>query len=183
MEEFLTQIWPNWQEYSWAPLVLYLFVILAAALKSPTGNSNPVYVFIYRLINYIAMNIGRAKNADDVNTKTGNKTLLVLLLAIPLFASGCALKTMEPHEQGVAITQELTEAYYVLEQQYFYLPHDTQTQVAPYLDKYRLTLVLLRDCAAVWYDSKIKPPQFDTLLNSVSQIAKDINLLIEPKMG
>lgn len=182
MEGLLTQIWPNWQEYSWAPLVLYLFVILAAMLKAPTGNSNPIYVLIYRLINYIAMNVGKAKNADDIKTKTNTKTLLVLLLAIPLFASGCALKTMEPHEQGIAVAQELTEAYYILEQQYFYLPHDTQMQVAPYLDKYRVTLVLLRDCASIWYNSKIKPPQFDTLLNSVSQIAKDINTLIERKI-
>lgn len=193
MEEFLTAIWPGWEEYAIVPLILYGITVLATVLKTPKEDANPIYVIAYRVISFIAMNIGDAKNADDVaagrtlnynSTKKcdTNKTLLVLVMAASLFATGCALKNLEPHEQGIAIAQELTEAYYILEEQYFDLPQETQEQVAPLLNTYRKTLVLLRDSASLWYKTQTKPVDFDELSNSIAYLINDIKVLIEAKI-
>lgn len=186
MEEFLTAIWPNWQDYAIVPIILYAITVIATKLKTPAEGSNKVYVFVYHLINLIAMNIGDAKNADDVaanNTKkcNTNNTLLVLVMAASLFAGGCALKNLEPHEQGIAVAQELTETYYALEDAYFTLPESTQEKVAPVLNKCRDSIVLLRDSASLWYRTKEKPTDFDELANTVSNLISDIYTLIAGK--
>lgn len=189
MEEFLTAIWPEWREYAIVPVVLYAITILATKLKTPSENANPLWVITYRIISFIAMNIGDAKNADDVaagrtlnynNVKcdTKNKTVLVLVVAASIMASGCALKNMPPHEQGIAIAQELTETYYILEEQYLELPKETQVKVAPLLNKYRYTLVLLRDSASIWYRTKIKPTDFEKLAETITNLITNIKMLI-----
>lgn len=187
MEEFLTAVWPNWQDYAIVPIILYAITIIAAKLKTPAEGSNKVYVFVYHLINFIAMNIGDAKNADDVaaNRKLEFKpkdTLLVVIMSAAVMASGCALKNLEPHEQGIAVAQELTETYYILEEQYFDLPSEVQEQVAPLLNTYRKTLVLLRDSASLWYKTKAKPIEFDELSNSIAYLINDIKVLIMAKI-
>lgn len=188
MEDFLTAIWPEWREYSIVPLILYGITILATVIKTPKEGANPLYVIIYRIIGFIAMNIGDAKNADDVaagrslNYDKKNKTLLVLIMTGSLLTTGCALKELEPHEKGIAIAQELTETYYVLEEQYFKLSSDTQKQVAPMLDKYRLSLVLLRDAASTWYKTKTEPVEFNALVKQINQLVIDTKYLVGHKI-
>lgn len=104
--------------------------------------------------------------------------MLVLLTFSLLSVSGCALKGLETHEQGIAVTQELTETYYAMEDQYFKLPEKIQDEVAPLLDNYRHTLVLLRDSASLWYKNKAKPIEFDVLVQDITNIINDIKVII-----
>ena len=67
MEEFITEIFG-----SYAGLVLSIMGVCAAIatlLPAPAEDSNIVYKGLYKVLNFIAMNIGKAKNADDAQTK------------------------------------------------------------------------------------------------------------------
>lgn len=52
----------------YAPLVLALFGVcaaVAALLPAPGETSGTAYRIAYRLLNWLGMNVGKAKNADD----------------------------------------------------------------------------------------------------------------------
>ena len=53
---------------SYAGLVLSLMGVcaaVAALLPAPSEQSGTVYRVLYRLLNLLAVNVGRARNADD----------------------------------------------------------------------------------------------------------------------
>lgn len=53
---------------SYAGLVLSLMGVCAAVcalLPAPAEDSSTVYKVVYKVLNWIAMNIGKAENADD----------------------------------------------------------------------------------------------------------------------
>lgn len=173
------------EQYISSPLVVALIVIaitwLPTFLPVPTETSNSFYVFIYKVLNAIAANVGKAKNAATPSqaTKTDStKTLLVLLTIGALSLGGCAFKSLEPHEQGIAVAEELTNVYFALEEQYQDLPADTQEQVAPLLNKYKRALILLRDGASMWYKTHEQPVDFDMLSDSIGQLIIDIKAII-----
>lgn len=63
MEEIISEIFG-----SYAGLVLSLMGVcaaVAALLPAPSADSNVVYKAVYKVLNWLAMNIGKAKNADD----------------------------------------------------------------------------------------------------------------------
>ena len=63
MEEMITELFG-----SYAGLVLAIIGVCAAVsalLPAPTEDSNVVYRWVYKVLNWLAMNIGKAKNADD----------------------------------------------------------------------------------------------------------------------
>ncbi|HJD97259.1 hypothetical protein [Mailhella massiliensis] len=63
MEEIITEICG-----SYAGLVLSLMGVCAAVsalLPAPSAGSGVVYRTAYKLLNLLAVNVGRAKNADD----------------------------------------------------------------------------------------------------------------------
>ena len=70
MEELITDLFGTY-----AGLVLSIMGVcaaVAALLPAPTEDSNVVYKAVYKVLNWLAMNIGKAKNADDVaQNKTG----------------------------------------------------------------------------------------------------------------
>ena len=43
--------------------------LICAFLPAPTNESSALYRVAYKLLNWCAMNIGKAKNADDVAAK------------------------------------------------------------------------------------------------------------------
>lgn len=64
MEEIITELFG-----SYAGLVLSVMGVcaaVAALLPAPTEDSNVVYKAVYKVLNWLAMNIGKARNADDV---------------------------------------------------------------------------------------------------------------------
>ena len=63
MEQFVNDVFG-----SYAGLILTLMGVCAAVcalLPAPTETSNTFYKAIYKVLNWIAMNIGKATNADD----------------------------------------------------------------------------------------------------------------------
>lgn len=63
MEELISELFG-----SYAGLVLAIIGVCAAIsalLPAPTEDSNVVYKSVYKVLNWLAMNIGKAKNADD----------------------------------------------------------------------------------------------------------------------
>lgn len=63
MEQFINDMFG-----SYAGLVLSLMGVCAAVcalLPAPTESSGYVYRVVYKILNWIAMNIGKAENADD----------------------------------------------------------------------------------------------------------------------
>lgn len=63
MEEIISELFG-----SYAGLVLAIIGVCAAVsalLPAPTEDSNVVYRWVYKVLNWLAMNIGKAKNADD----------------------------------------------------------------------------------------------------------------------
>lgn len=170
------------------PTLLAIGVIcimwLPTILPVPTETSNKFYKFIHHILNNIAANVGKAKNAQvsskssESTSKTSKDIMLVLLSFSILTLSGCALKDLKPHEQGIAIAEELTETYFALEEQYSELSEPLQCKLAPMLDKYRESLVLLRDSASLWYKSKETPNDFVNILTNVNNILNDIRTVI-----
>ena len=64
MEELITDLFG-----SYAGLVLSLMGVcaaVAALLPAPDEDSNVVYRVLYKALNVLAANVGKAKNADDV---------------------------------------------------------------------------------------------------------------------
>lgn len=63
MEELISELFG-----SYAGLVLAIMGVcaaVAALLPAPTEDSTVVYRWVYKVLNWLAMNIGKAKNADD----------------------------------------------------------------------------------------------------------------------
>lgn len=63
MEEIISELFG-----SYAGLVLAIMGVCAAVsalLPAPTEDSNVVYKAVYKVLNWLGANIGKAKNADD----------------------------------------------------------------------------------------------------------------------
>lgn len=63
MEELISELFG-----SYAGIVLAIIGVCAAVsalLPAPTEDSNVVYRWVYKVLNWLAMNVGKAKNADD----------------------------------------------------------------------------------------------------------------------
>ena len=63
MEELITELFG-----SYAALVLSVMGVcaaVAALLPAPAADGNVVYRAVYKVLNWLAMNVGKARNADD----------------------------------------------------------------------------------------------------------------------
>lgn len=46
--------------------IIGCFAALAALLPAPAVDGSKIYRAFYKVVNWLALNVGRAKNADDV---------------------------------------------------------------------------------------------------------------------
>lgn len=52
-----------------ASAIVAICSVLSTLLSAPDASANSVYKFLYALVNMLAFNVGKAKNADDVAQK------------------------------------------------------------------------------------------------------------------
>lgn len=50
---------------AWITAVVTICAAVTVVLPPPTENSNVVYRTVYRVIQWVALNLGKAKNAQD----------------------------------------------------------------------------------------------------------------------
>ena len=67
MEEIINQIFGSWSGVVCA--VVALCAAIAVTLPAPNEASNIVYKCLYKALNWLAMNWGKAANHDDVEAK------------------------------------------------------------------------------------------------------------------
>lgn len=81
MEELVAQIVQFLSELGggWAVAVAFVCALCAAVaivLPAPEPDANGLWRFVYRLINVLAGNVGRAKNFDDALKRIEKEDLL-----------------------------------------------------------------------------------------------------------
>ena len=69
--EVLSQLFVSVLGEYWGAVIISLLctisAIAAAFMSAPTETSGTFYKLIYRFVNALAVNVGKAKNADDVS--------------------------------------------------------------------------------------------------------------------
>ena len=63
MEELINELFGTYAELVFA--VMGVCAAVAALLPAPSEGSGTLYRVLYRVLNMLAVNVGRAKNADD----------------------------------------------------------------------------------------------------------------------
>lgn len=67
MEEFINDVFGSWAGVVCA--VVALCAACAVMLPAPTEKSGVIYRVVYKALNWLAMNWGKAANADDTAQK------------------------------------------------------------------------------------------------------------------
>ena len=65
ISQFFTTIFGDYWGVVSLSIIVSVCAILAAFMKAPDENSGVIYKCIYKVINWFAANVGKAKNADD----------------------------------------------------------------------------------------------------------------------
>jgi len=129
----------------------------------------------------------KAKTTIKPVTVKGAKTLLLLALLLPVLAvsSGCALKGMQPHEQAMAVGEELRITYVALHQEYEQLHAALpdarpmlEADVAPLLDKAKLAVIALREGAGAYARTQTEPGDWLALKTNAMRLLGDAAALL-----
>ena len=189
MEHLIAWLSAKWLSANWW-LVLTTAVTVACAIAKATPNEtdNRIVAVLLRVVDILAMSTGKTKYTGDRlgSGKVGfiNPLALIplaVLSGVLLFGSGCALKTLSPEDQAIAVTDELTTAYMSVRGEYLdlrnELPPDKaewlKDNVAPILDEGRDALVIVREATATWKAYKVRPDNFDELVARVRRLVSD----------
>lgn len=122
-----------------------------------------------------------------IKAAKGPKLLLLVALLLPVLSvtSGCALKGMQPHEQAMAVGEELRITYVALHQEYEQLhaalPDARPTleaDVAPLLDKAKLAVIVLREGAGTYARTKTAPGDWLTMKTNAMRLLGDAAALL-----
>lgn len=130
----------------------------------------------------------RAKTAiRPVRTKDA-KVLLLFALLLPVLSvtTGCALKNMQPHEQAMAVGEELRITYVALHHEYLQL-HEAlpdarptlEADVAPLLDDGKRAVVALREAATLWARTQQQPGDWLALKTNAMRLLGDAAALLQ----
>ena len=114
--------------------------------------------------------------------------LLSLGLACLLCLSGCALRGLEKHEQALIVSDQVSEAYLTLRENYISLyeafPEHRQElrfEVAPKLAAAGAAIIALREAALAWATVKEKPgswpESFDAAVRAVASASEAIDTI------
>lgn len=133
-------------------------------------------------IGILAATIGGLWSKLKGKDKSG---LILPALCLVLVLPGCALKGLEGHEQAMVITDELTDAYVTMRENYLQLHEafpdrrqDLEEKVAPRLDAARHALIALREIATAWATVKTQPDgwdaAFDAAVRSVAEASETL---------
>ncbi|WP_018125704.1 hypothetical protein [Desulfovibrio oxyclinae] len=150
-------------------------------LDVQAGELEKILTLLAAVATTVGTIYGRIKARDKVVAGKPDKTGLgVVLLIVTLgpALSGCALKNLPPHEQAVAVTDEITTAFESVDTQYRQLlpqvEPDTRkqlkTDVAPLLNRTKTVLVLLRNATDTWRYSRTRPGDWPALLDKARSL-------------
>ena len=110
--------------------------------------------------------------------------LLSLGLACLLCLSGCALRGLEKHEQALIVSDQVSEAYLTLRENYISLYEafpELRFEVAPKLDAAGAAIIALREAALAWATVKEKPgswpESFDAAVRAVASASEAIDTI------
>lgn len=129
----------------------------------------------------------KAKASIKPVSVPGAKYLLLFALLLPVLAvtTGCALKGLQPHEQAMAVGEELRITYVALHQEYEQLhaalPGARPTleeKVAPLLDKAKLAVIALREGAGTYARTKTAPGDWLALKTNAMRLLGDTAALL-----
>lgn len=129
----------------------------------------------------------KAKTSIKPVSVPGAKPLLLFALLLPVLAVtiGCALKGLQPHEQAMAVGEELRITYVALYQEYEQLhaalPDARPTleeKVAPLLDKAKLAVIALREGAGTYARTKTAPGDWLALKTNAMRLLGDAAALL-----
>lgn len=67
LESILPEHW-----LTWVTTIVAIFAAIAVVLPAPKEDSNVMYRAVYRVVQWVALNLGKAKNSEDpkANQKT-----------------------------------------------------------------------------------------------------------------
>lgn len=172
--------------YGLLMLAVAICAMLATILPKPdtATRTGRIYAPLYGLIQLLACNWGRASNASGRPAARSGLAVMLLVGLLP-FTTACSLKTLQPHEQALAVAEELTTTYTALHSQYTML-HDMlpekratlEREVAPALDASKRGLVLLRETASVWAASKQQPHDWEAIKTRTITMLGDVARLV-----
>ena len=94
----------------WLILAAAICAAVATILPAPAPTAPVWWVIVYRAINLVALNVGRARNADDAAAKRAGLQILALLLAAPLAACGADGQLTPAGKAAVSTAVTLAEA-------------------------------------------------------------------------
>jgi len=178
-----------WMAENWLVALTTLVTVCSVIAKvTPNETDNRYVAIMQRIVDTLAMSTGKTEyNGNRIRSakKRGVKLPIVGVLAslalLAMLSTGCALKGLSPEDKALAVTDEITTAYMSVRSEYLGLLTDLPPDkaawmvehIAPILDEGRDALILTREAAATWKAYRVKPYNFDGLVNRVRRLVSD----------
>ena len=174
----------------WGTFVTVLSTVLALSGHALDANVQSslidLCVSIGAVIGTCLTIYGRITAKASLKGSSKSANSLLLLFAIPALLQGCALMNLQPHEQALAVGEELKSAYVALYDEYNALhktlpPHQVlfmDEYVAPKMDMAKRALIAFRSAAAVYNRTKVEPTNYAKMKEALQAAIADCTALI-----
>lgn len=111
---------------------------------------------------------------------------LIAICALVLFAGCASMQALPAEDQTLVVVNEATQSYKAVRSTYLTLIDTGQPEtvaflkdeVAPLLDRGRDILVIVRNSAAIYKSTQVKPDDLEDNLGKLNDIISDIVALI-----
>lgn len=84
ISQFFTTLFGEYWGIVSLSIIVSVSAILAAFMKAPDEKSGIIYKCLYKVINWFAANVGKAKNADDAKSLNRRKPIRPVQLPLPI---------------------------------------------------------------------------------------------------